>query len=115
MATKRLKSLKADTRSLAAAFAEKYAAAKGRDIGAVEVGIIDIYDSAIKLYEEILPRIAQLNEPNAEDLGCELVDLWMELEHVQYHTKLAIHGIRGIERVLRRAAAAQEVTKVPGG
>jgi len=106
MAAKKLKGLRTDTRSLAAAFAEKYAAARGRDIGAVEVGIVDIYDSAVRLYEDILPRIAQLDDPTSEDLGCELVDLWMELQHIEYHARLAIRGIRKMEGVFRQAAEA---------
>lgn len=110
--SKKVRTVRADPGALAKAFADKYAQAQGRDLGAVELGIEDIYGSVLKLYGEILPRIARLQAPTPDDLLVETVDLWLELEHIQYHTRLAIRGIRGIERVLRPAAAANEAREL---
>ena len=95
-----IRRLEADTWSLAKAFASKYEQGKDRDIGEVYAGILDIYDSVLDIYGEILPRIAQLKAPSNDDLACELIDLELELKHVQDHARDAIRGIRHLSRAL---------------
>ncbi|MSQ15334.1 MAG: hypothetical protein EXR50_05675 [Dehalococcoidia bacterium] len=97
------KTLKADNWSLAEAFAKQYACGRDRDVGAVEAGIVDIYDSTIELYDKILPNIAKLKSPSSDDLLGEIVDLEMELKHIQDHARDAIKGLRHISKTLCKA------------
>ena len=110
---KKSKTLKADTWALARSFAEKYAVGRGSDVGAVEVGILDIYDSAVGLYGDVLPRVARLEDPSPDDLLEEMVDLRMELEHIDYHARLALRGLRRIESELRKANGDAHVAAQP--
>ena len=102
------KKIAADPWVLAAKVADQLRHTKGKDIGALEVGVIDIYDSVVKLYSALLPRLASLKNPSDDDLLGELAELRIELEHVRYHAALALEGIDNIAEELRSAAAKLE-------
>lgn len=99
MSTKESKGkVEANALALARAFASQYRMANDRDIGDVYAGIWDIYDSTVKLYGEILPRIAAMEGPTDEDLLDELADLYFEMKHIRDHARDAIRGLRRISR-----------------
>lgn len=99
-----VKTVQADTWALASAFADQYHLARDKDIGDVYAGILDIYDSVVDIYGEILPRIADLKKPSPDNLLEEIVDLELELKHIQDHARDSIRGLRHISEILRASA-----------
>lgn len=94
------KTIKADPWVLASAFADKCQQGRDKDVGDVYTGILDIYDSVADIYGTILPRIAKLETPSNDILLEEIVDLEMELKHIQDHARDAIRGLRHISKSL---------------
>ncbi len=96
----KVRTIKADPWTLASAFADKYYQGRDKDVGDVYAGILDICDSVMDIYGTILPRIARLETPSKENLLEEIVDLEIELKHIQDHTRDAIRGLRHISKSL---------------
>jgi|GEM_PF-5550164 len=109
----KVQTIKADPWMLAKAFADKYQQGRDKDVGDVYAGILDIYDSVIDIYGTILPRIAKLEAPSKEDLLEEIVDLEMELKHIQDHARDAIRSLRHISNSLNTLTLAMPKTKRP--
>lgn|GEM_PF-4766164 len=96
------KGVSADAWSLARKVAGKLQGAEEDDIGSLEVGIIDIFDTVVSLYSGLYPRFAALPSPSVDSVLGELAELRVDLEHIRYHAQLTIEGIDGIARSLRK-------------
>ena len=101
------KGVSADAWSLARKVAGKLQGAEEDDIGSLEVGIIDIFDTVVSLYSGLYPRFAALPSPSVDSVLGELAELRVDLEHIRYHAQLTIEGIDGIARSLRKRASLE--------